>query len=73
MTVGAFNVLDYFTSMSSRGANNAQEFERQEAKIVSAITEIDAEVMGLMEIANNDDKAISTLVNTLNERTGEDR
>src|SRR5699024_10654140 len=46
LTVGAFNVLNYFTTMGSRGANNAEEFERQETKIVSAIIDMDADVLG---------------------------
>ena len=49
-TIGAFNVLNYFTTMGSRGANNAEEFQRQEDKIVSAILEMGAAVLGLMEI-----------------------
>lgn len=53
-TIGAFNVLNYFTTMGSRGANNAVEFQRQGDKIVSAIIEADADVLGLMEIKNND-------------------
>ncbi|GAA2037788.1 hypothetical protein GCM10009720_17840 [Yaniella flava] len=73
VTVGAFNVLNYFTTMGSRGANNAEEFQRQEDKIVSAIADMDADVLGLMEIENNDDEAVTTLVNALNERVGEDR
>ena len=73
VSVAAFNVLNYFTTMGSRGANNAEEFERQETKIVSAILEMDADVLGLMEIENNDDVAVNTLVDALNERAGEDR
>src|SRR5699024_9388682 len=66
VTVGAFNVLNYFTTMGSRGANNAEEFERQETKIVSAIIDMDADVLGLMEIENNNDEAVNTLVDALN-------
>ena len=35
--VASFNVLNYFTTLDARGANTAEEFDRQEAKIVSAI------------------------------------
>jgi hypothetical protein len=73
VTVAAFNVLNYFTTFGSRGADNAEEFERQETKIVSAIAEMDADVMGLMEIENNNDVAVNTLVDALNDRVGEDR
>lgn len=73
VSVAAFNVLNYFTTMGARGANDAEEFQRQQTKIVSAITEMDADVVGLMEIENNDDEAVRTLVAALNERVGEDR
>lgn len=56
--VAAFNVLNYDNSpligvKPDRGANTDTEFNRQHAKIVSAIKTIDADVYGLMEIANN--------------------
>jgi predicted extracellular nuclease len=56
--VAAFNVLNYDNSpligvKPDRGANTESEFNRQHAKIVSAIKTIDADVYGLMEIANN--------------------
>ncbi len=34
LTVASFNVLNYFTTIGSRGAESDFEFERQEAKIV---------------------------------------
>ncbi|MFI0471738.1 ExeM/NucH family extracellular endonuclease [Halomonas sp. HMF6819] len=82
--VGSFNVLNYFntlgdsgqstrtldgTTHSPRGADNAEEFARQEAKIVEAINTSGADVLGLMEIENNgygDDSALASLVNALN-------
>ncbi|MEK7740842.1 MAG: ExeM/NucH family extracellular endonuclease, partial [Pseudomonadota bacterium] len=56
--VAAFNVLNYDNSpligvKPDRGANTETEFNRQHTKIVSAIKTIDADVYGLMEIANN--------------------
>ncbi|WP_438853517.1 ExeM/NucH family extracellular endonuclease [Agromyces sp. M3QZ16-3] len=74
-TVSSFNVLNYFTSIGSggdfRGANTQEEFDRQEAKIVAALAEIDADVFGLIEIENNDE-AVFTLVDALNEKLGSD-
>lgn len=70
-TVASFNVLNYFTTLGSRGAGDPVEFERQEAKIVSAIAELDADVVGLIEIENNGDTAVGTLAEALNERMGE--
>lgn len=69
--VASFNVLNYFTTLGSRGANDQAEFDRQEAKIVSAIAEIDADIVGLIEIENNGDTAVGTLVDALNEVMGE--
>lgn len=71
-TVASFNVLNYFTTLGSRGANDAVEFERQEAKIVTAIAELDADIVGLIEIENNGDVAVGALVEALNERMGPD-
>jgi predicted extracellular nuclease len=69
ITVASFNVLNYFTTLNSRGANTPEEFERQEAKIVSALAAIDADVVGLIEIENNA-TAVATLTAALNEKVG---
>ncbi|MGY4879352.1 ExeM/NucH family extracellular endonuclease [Vreelandella aquamarina] len=84
VTVASFNVLNYFTTLdedgnktvtlngtehSPRGADNADELARQEAKLVDAINTSGADVVGLMEIENNgyaEDSAIATLVDALN-------
>ncbi|HEX6367181.1 MAG TPA: ExeM/NucH family extracellular endonuclease, partial [Agromyces sp.] len=55
-----------------RGADTPEEFDRQEAKIVAAIAEIDADIVGLIEIENNGDTAVGTLVDALNEFLGDD-
>ncbi|AXH95824.1 hypothetical protein DV701_06495 [Ornithinimicrobium avium] len=77
-TVGSFNVLNYFTTLTSqdpnaRGADTPEEFARQQAKIVAAINAMDADVVGLIEIENNGDVAVSALVEALNAAAGEDR
>jgi uncharacterized protein len=69
--VASFNVLNYFTTLNSRGANDAEEFERQESKIVAAIAEIDADIVGLIEIENNGDTAVGALVEAINAEVGE--
>jgi predicted extracellular nuclease len=76
VTVASFNVLNYFTTLTSedsdaRGADTAEEFERQEAKIVAAMREIDADVFGLIEIENNG-TAVATLTEALNDAIGEE-
>jgi uncharacterized protein len=85
LEVASFNVLNYFTTLDEgsnrtdgghdpRGADSQEEFERQQAKIVSAILALDAEVVGLMEIENDaDDEAVLNLVDALNEAVGEER
>lgn len=60
--VAAFNVLNYFNgngqgggfdAPDNRGARNAAEFARQEAKLLAALRALDADVIGLMEVENN--------------------
>ncbi len=62
LRVASFNVLNYFNGdgkgggfkdPNNRGAQSAEEFERQETKILAALRGLDADVIGLMEIANN--------------------
>lgn len=62
LRVASFNVLNYFNGNglgggfddpNNRGAKTYQEFQRQEAKIVSALKALDADVIGLMETQNN--------------------
>ena len=56
-----------------RGADNLVEFRRQRAKIVAAMLAIDADVFGLMEIQNNGDVAVASLVEALNAAAGAQR
>ncbi|RIK17121.1 MAG: hypothetical protein DCC50_02715 [Acidobacteria bacterium] len=72
-TVASFNVLNYFTTLGSRGADTAEELVRQQAKIVAAINEMDADVVGLIEIENNGDEAVGTLVTALNAAAGAEK
>ncbi|VFB10279.1 extracellular nuclease [Aeromonas salmonicida] len=78
LRVASFNVLNFFTTVvggdanptgTNRGALTVGEFEKQRTKIVSAITRLNADVVGLMEIENNgygDNSAIANLVEALN-------
>ncbi|WP_161606340.1 ExeM/NucH family extracellular endonuclease [Microlunatus speluncae] len=62
-----------------RGAWDAEDLQRQQAKIVTAINELDASVTGLMEIENSArlgedaDEATKTLVAALNEAAGSEK
>ncbi|HWR24857.1 MAG TPA: ExeM/NucH family extracellular endonuclease [Methanosarcina sp.] len=74
--IASFNVENYFNGngqgggfQNSRGAKSQAEFERQRAKIFEAITDLDADLIGLMEIENDgygELSAIQDLVNGLN-------
>ncbi|WP_229075894.1 ExeM/NucH family extracellular endonuclease [Actinoplanes sp. DH11] len=77
--VASFNVLNYFVHFGgeARGATDPAALAKQEAKIVSAITAMDADVIALMEIENsvrfedNDPQlALKTLVGALNTAEG---
>jgi 5'-nucleotidase len=78
--LASFNVLNYFVHFGgdARGAANEAALAKQQAKIVSAITSLHADVVALMEIENSvkfeaDDpqKALKTLVAALNAVDGE--
>lgn len=79
LKMASFNVLNYFNGdgagsgfPTSRGADTPEEFARQKAKIIAAISQLDADVIGLIEIENDGDgaqSAIADLVNGLNEQT----
>jgi predicted extracellular nuclease len=66
MRVASFNVLNYFTTLDSRGADSTAELDRQRAKTVAAICAMNADVVGLIEIENNSPVAIEDLLNEVN-------
>ncbi|MGK5679743.1 ExeM/NucH family extracellular endonuclease [Actinoplanes sp. URMC 104] len=77
--VASFNVLNYFVHFGgeARGAADEAALAKQQAKIVSAISALDADVVALMEIENSvrfeaDDpqEALRTLVGALNASDG---
>ncbi len=78
--VASFNVLNYFNGdgqgggfPTSRGADSFEEFTRQSNKIAAAIAEINADVVGLMEIENDgydELSAIADLTDKLNSIMG---
>jgi predicted extracellular nuclease len=79
LRIASFNVLNYFNGdgqgggfPTPRGADNEEELVRQQAKLVSAITALDADVIGLMEMENDgfgEFSAISDLVKAINAET----
>ncbi|MDF2419904.1 ExeM/NucH family extracellular endonuclease, partial [Trueperella pyogenes] len=72
----AGNILTTNKPCSARGAFRAEDFQRQQEKIVTALNELDASVVGLEEIENSKrfskdrDAALENLVNALNDKAG---
>lgn len=73
ITVGDFNLENYFTTLGSRGAQTEFEFQRQQDKLVSALLGLNADILGIEEVENNGygpDSAIASLVDALNAVAG---
>nr|WP_262896008.1 ExeM/NucH family extracellular endonuclease [Hymenobacter rubidus] len=78
--LASFNVLNYFNGdgagggfPTARGAKTPTDFARQRSKILAALSEMNADVVGLTEIENDGTgpaSAIQDLVNGLNEVMG---
>jgi len=74
LRIASFNVLNYFTSLvGGRGASTAEDFAEQQAKIVAAISGLNADIVALAEIESNDGVATQALVDALNEAAGQQR
>jgi predicted extracellular nuclease len=83
LRVVGFNALNFFSTIDAgqdncgpsgrggcRGADSAEELERQLSKLVTALNVIDADIVGLMEIENNAGVALQMLVGRLNAVSG---
>ncbi|WP_404396430.1 ExeM/NucH family extracellular endonuclease [Idiomarina loihiensis] len=80
--VASFNVLNFFNGNGAgkgfptpRGADTYEQMQRQQKKIIAALTAIDADVIGLMEIENDgfgERSAITQLVEALEKTSGKD-
>ena len=81
--VASFNVLNFFTTIdrgqnncgpqgdqSCRGADSNAEYARQLEKTVTALTLLDADIIGLIELENNASESLSALVDAMNTRLG---
>ncbi|WP_158527312.1 ExeM/NucH family extracellular endonuclease [Pelagibaculum spongiae] len=76
LRIASLNVLNYFNGdgngggfPTARGAHTPEDLQRQQAKLISAIQGLKADVIGLMEIENDGfgaDSAIQQLVGALN-------
>lgn len=85
ITVVSFNVLNYFVTIDDgglscgpagfpqqcRGADSAEELDRQRDKLVAAILEIDPDVLGINEVENSEGvEAMADIVEALNAEVG---
>jgi predicted extracellular nuclease len=83
LTVASYNLDNFFTTIDTgqricgpsgsgncRGAHSQPEFGRQLAKTVSALVQLDADIVALSELENNPTEATESLVNGLNAATG---
>ena len=83
--VASFNVLNFFTTVDGgqsicgpqqdqgcRGADSATEYARQLEKTVTALTMLDADIIGLIELENNASASLSALVDAMNAKIGRD-
>jgi predicted extracellular nuclease len=83
LRVASFNVLNYFTTLDGngpvcgpdmdqgcRGADNPDEFDRQHAKLLTALLALDADVVGLVELENNESASLQSIVDGLNAAAG---
>ncbi len=86
LKVAAFNVLNYFTTIDitdartaigsdPRGADTVEEFNRQRQKLLQALTAINADIFGIIELENDflvgsSGNAIEDLVKGLNTLLG---
>jgi uncharacterized protein len=79
LKVASFNVLNYFDGdgqgggfPNARGATTPSELARQTEKLVDAITRLEADIYGLIEIENDggEFQALRTLVEALNAEVG---
>ncbi len=83
LRVASFNLLNLFSTLdkgkpvcgperdqSCRGADSKRELERQGGKAVTAISMMDADIVGLVELENNARASLQLLVDELNNRNG---
>ena len=79
LTIASLNALNFFSTVDTgpnicgparnadcRGANSIEEFDRQIAKMTTALRMIDADIVGLVEIENNDSASLASIVDRLN-------
>lgn len=85
LRIATFNVNNYFSTPASegrvcgpsgkdgcRGADSNMELSRQLAKIVTVLEIMDADIVAMIELENNADASLRTIVTSLNDSVGAD-
>lgn len=85
LRVGAFNVLNFFTTIDRgqencgpgrdagcRGADSNAELARQREKTVTSLLQSGADILGLTELQNNSTASLRALVDAMNTRSQHD-
>lgn len=83
LRVASVNVLNYFPTIdtgqsecgpsgggSCRGADSQAELDRQFSKMITALSLVDADIIALIEIENNDTESLARIVTGLNDKLG---
>lgn len=70
LVIAGFNAYNFFTDLYGRGPSSEEEQERQTAKLVAAITKMDADIIGFMEIENDAGMSMQRMVNAVNAALG---
>ncbi len=83
LRVASLNVLNYFSAIDTgapscgphgrqdcRGADSEDERTRQLAKIAATLVALDADIVGLVELENNERQSLADIVDALNEKRG---
>lgn len=86
LRIATFNLDAYFSTVDDgrrtcgpsrdapcRGADSARELARQLEKIVTVLVMMDADVVGLIELENNAEDSLRTIVDAVNASLREDR
>jgi len=64
--LASFNLENYFVELGGRGAESADQLERQRQKLTQALSALDADVIALVELENSGSRALDDLVVALN-------
>ena len=85
LRIASFNARNFFSTIDSgqdvcgpakrsncRGADSQEELARQLSKTTTALSMIDADIVGLIELENNASESLESIVNSLNATMGAD-